>query len=101
MARSWVMTKRKGLVGLAIAGAPGTINRLGDDLHEILDQLHIDAVVIAGHSMGGMATQAMLIDHASDVARIRAIVLVATGAAGVGLPPQARALADAVIGWKR
>jgi pimeloyl-ACP methyl ester carboxylesterase len=78
-----------------------TINRLGDDLHEVLAHLDIDDVAIAGHSMGGMATQAMLIDHASDVGRVRSIVLVATGAAGVGLPPQARALAEAVIGWER
>ena len=84
-----------------IGSAPCTINRLGDDLHEVLAQLDIDDVVIAGHSMGGMATQAMLIDHASDVARVRAIVLVATGAAAIGLPPQARALGEAVVGWER
>lgn len=84
-----------------IGSEPCTISRLGDDLHEVLAQLDIDDVVIAGHSMGGMAAQAMLIDHVSDVARVHAIVLVATGAAGVGLPPQARALADAVIRWKR
>jgi len=87
--------------GRSVAGSdPWTIDRLGNDLAAVLEQLDVHDVVIAGHSMGGMATQAMLVDH-PDQDRVRAIVLVATGAAGVGLPPQARALGDFVIGWQR
>jgi len=77
-----------------------TISRLGDDLHAVLEQLDVRDAVVAGHSMGGMATQAMLIDH-PDHTRVRAIVLVATGAAGVGLPRRVQALGAAVIGWQR
>jgi pimeloyl-ACP methyl ester carboxylesterase len=83
-----------------IGTAESTISRLGDDLLSVLDQLDVRNAVVAGHSMGGMATQAMLIDH-PDQTRVQAIVLVATGAAGVGLPPRARALGAAVIGWRR
>jgi pimeloyl-ACP methyl ester carboxylesterase len=87
--------------GRSVVGTdPCTIDRLGNDLAEVLEQLDLRDVVVAGHSMGGMATQAMLIDHPSQD-RIHAIVLVSTGAAGVGLPPQARAMADLVLGWKR
>ena len=77
-----------------------TISRLGGDLLAVLEQLDLRDAVVAGHSMGGMATQAMLIDH-PDQSRVKAIVLVATGAAGIGLPPQAEALGAAVVGWKR
>jgi len=83
-----------------IGSEPCTIDRLGNDLAEVLEQLDLRDAVVAGHSMGGMATQAMLIDHPSQD-RVHAIVLVSTGAAGVGLPPQARAMADLVLGWKR
>jgi pimeloyl-ACP methyl ester carboxylesterase len=87
--------------GRSVIGSdPSTIDRLGNDLAEVLEQLDLHDVVVAGHSMGGMATQAMLIDHPQQT-RVHAIVLVATGAAGVGLPPQARALADVVLGWER
>jgi pimeloyl-ACP methyl ester carboxylesterase len=84
-----------------IGTAPCTISRLGDDLHQLLEQLDLHDVTIAGHSMGGMATQSMLIDHREELARVRAVVLVSTGASGIGLPPFARAMAEAVIGWKR
>lgn len=77
-----------------------TISRLGDDLFAVLDQLDVRDAVVAGHSMGGMATQAMLIDH-RDQTRVKSIVLVATGAAGVGLPKRVQALGAAVIGWQR
>ena len=87
--------------GRSVVGSdPCSIDRLGNDLAEVLEQLDLRDVVVAGHSMGGMATQAMLIDH-PEQHRVKAIVLVATGAAGIGLPPQARAMAEAVIGWKR
>lgn len=84
-----------------VGSAPCTISRLGDDLHELLEQLDLHDVTIAGHSMGGMAAQAMLIDHRDDLARVHGVVLVSTGAAGVGLPALALSLAELVIGWKR
>ena len=82
-----------------VGTAESTISRLGDDLLAVLDQLDVRNAVVAGHSMGGMATQAMLIDH-PEQERVRAIVLVATGAAGVGLPRRVQALGAAVIGWR-
>jgi 3-oxoadipate enol-lactonase len=82
-----------------IGSASCTIDRLGDDLYQVLEQLDLHDVVIAGHSMGGMATQAMLVRHPDAASRIRSVVLVATGAAGIGLPPFARALGELVTGW--
>lgn len=77
-----------------------TINRLGADMAAVLDQLDLHDVVVVGHSMGGMAAQSMLIDqpHAHD--RVKGLVLVATGAAGIGLPPWLRAIGEAVVGWE-
>jgi non-heme chloroperoxidase len=69
-----------------------TIARLGDDLKAVLEAVDARDAVVAGHSMGGMAAQALAVDHPEVVAeRVRALVLVATGAARIirrplGLP---------------
>jgi pimeloyl-ACP methyl ester carboxylesterase len=74
------------------------VERLGADLAQLLHTLQLDDVVIAGHSMGGMATQAMLINHPDAASRVRGVVLVSTAASGVGLPPFAHALGEVVTG---
>ena len=60
------------------------IERLGDDLAEILVELDVRDAVVAGHSLGGMAAQAFAIRH-PDVAaeRVRHLFLVATSAGGL------------------
>lgn len=77
-----------------------TISRLGADLLAVLDQLDLHDVVVTGHSMGGMSAQSMLIDQPEARHRVKGVVLVATGAAGIGLPPWLRAVGELVIGWK-
>jgi non-heme chloroperoxidase len=61
-----------------------TIPRLGDDLKAVLEAVDARDAVVAGHSMGGMAAQSLAVDHPEVVAdRVRALVLVATGAARI------------------
>jgi pimeloyl-ACP methyl ester carboxylesterase len=61
-----------------------TIAQLGADLKAVLEAVDARDAVVAGHSMGGMAVQTLAIDHPEVVAeRVRALVLVATGAARV------------------
>jgi non-heme chloroperoxidase len=61
-----------------------TIARLGADLEAVLRAVNAREAVVAGHSMGGMAAQALAVDHPDVVAeRVRALVLVATGAARI------------------
>ncbi|MGH9185662.1 MAG: alpha/beta fold hydrolase, partial [Acidimicrobiales bacterium] len=62
-----------------------TVSLLGSDLRAVLDELDIEDAVVAGHSMGGMAAMAFAIDHPDALKRrVRAIVLVATAAHGIG-----------------
>ena len=71
--------------GPSTVGTEGfTIDRFGDDLAEILVELDLRDVVLAGHSLGGMTSQAFAIRH-PDVAveRVRALFLVATSAGGL------------------
>jgi pimeloyl-ACP methyl ester carboxylesterase len=57
------------------------IARLGDDLLQILLDLDLRDVVLAGHSMGGMTIQAFAGQHVETLnERVRGVVLVATAA---------------------
>lgn len=71
--------------GRSTVGSAGlTIDALADDLRAVLD--HVDArdAVVAGHSMGGMTTQAFAIRHPDACrTRVRSLVLVATAAGGL------------------
>ena len=61
-----------------------TIARLGADLKAVLEAVDARDTVVAGHSMGGMAVQALAVDHPDVVTeRVRSLVLVATGAARI------------------
>jgi pimeloyl-ACP methyl ester carboxylesterase len=72
-----------------------TIGLLGQDLLAVLDQLAIEGpVVVAGHSMGGMAVMALAGSHPELFGdRVTGVALLATSAgpvsASLGLPPQA------------
>jgi len=71
--------------GDSTVGSEGlTIERIGEDLREVLEQIDAGAAVLAGHSMGGMAVLALAASHPEIVnARARALVLVSTAAAGL------------------
>ena len=78
--------------GPSTVGSEGfAIDRFGDDLAELLGALDLRDVVLAGHSLGGMTAQAFAIRHPDVVAdRIRALLLVATSAGGLGATPLGR-----------
>ena len=79
--------------GPSTVGSEGfAIDRFGDDLAELLEALDLRDVVVAGHSLGGMTTQAFAIRH-PDVAeeRVRSLLLVATSAGGLAATPLGRA----------
>jgi pimeloyl-ACP methyl ester carboxylesterase len=72
--------------GESTVGSDGfTIERLGEDLREVLEAVDARRAVIAGHSMGGMAVMAFASLHPSVLRRrVRSIVLVSTAAGGLG-----------------
>lgn len=78
--------------GPSTAGSEGfSIDRFGDDLAEIVTQLDLHDVVLAGHSLGGMTAQAFVIRHPElAVGRVHALLLVATAAGGLGATPLGR-----------
>lgn len=61
-----------------VTNAGYSIEQLADDVWEILKALHIDKVVLVGHSMGGMVAQQFCLDHGGQV---MGLVLVTTIAA--------------------
>lgn len=71
--------------GSSTVGADGlSIPRLGGDLKAVLEEVNARDAVLAGHSMGGMTIQSMAAHHPEAVEqRARAVVLVATAAAGL------------------
>lgn len=85
--RQVVLYDQRGHGRSTVGGDGCTIEAIGDDLAAVLEQLDLHDVVLAGHSLGGMTIQAFLATH-TELARerVRAIVLVATAASGVGSP---------------
>ena len=65
-------------LGESAAKPPFTVDQYADDLAGLLDQLHLDKVVLAGCSMGGYVTLAFWRRHRD---RVRALVLADTRAA--------------------
>jgi pimeloyl-ACP methyl ester carboxylesterase len=65
-----------------------TIDQLGEDLAAVLEAVDARDAVVAGHSMGGMAIQALAIARPDVVAkRVRALVLAGTAGFGVAGGP--------------
>jgi non-heme chloroperoxidase len=61
-----------------------SVDRLGDDLATVVEQLDLRDAVLAGHSMGGMTVMACACRHPVLVKeRARGLVLVATAAHGL------------------
>ncbi len=88
--------------GQSIAGEDGySMDRLADDLAEVLVALDVTDAVLVGHSMGGMVAQLMSVRH-PDVLhrRVAGLALVATAAGplvpGLGGAALAELLAGAV-----
>ncbi len=87
--------------GQSLHGADGhLLERLADDLIEVLAALEVSGAVLVGHSMGGMVTQLAAVDRPDDLrAHVAGLVLVATSAgplfpaaAGPSLPAAMAAL---------
>ena len=68
--------------GESTVGSDGlTIDRLGEDLRDVLEAVDARGAVLAGHSMGGMTVMALIGRHPAVVAdRASAVVLVSTAA---------------------
>ena len=83
-----VLYDQRGHGASTLGSSTPSIARIGADLAAILEAVDVHDAVVAGHSMGGMAAQALAVDHPGVVAdRVRALVLVGTaGAQIVGLP---------------
>jgi len=65
-----------------------TVDVLGEDLAAVLEAVDARDAVVAGHSMGGMAIQALAIARPDIVAeRVRALVLAGTAGFGVAAGP--------------
>ncbi|HEY5153915.1 MAG TPA: alpha/beta hydrolase [Acidimicrobiales bacterium] len=89
--------------GRSTIGSDGlTIEALGSDLHSVLETLDLHDVVLAGHSMGGMAVQSFAINHASACRqRVIGIVFVATAAGGLRLGGPSDRLGSAAVSSPR
>jgi pimeloyl-ACP methyl ester carboxylesterase len=72
--------------GESTSGADGfTVPRLGADLRTVLEAVDVRDAVLSGHSMGGMTIQSLALHHPEVLRnRVRAVVLVATAASGLG-----------------
>jgi non-heme chloroperoxidase len=68
--------------GESTVGSEGlTVDRLGDDLRDLLEAIDARGAVLVGHSMGGMTVMALIGRHPAVVAsRASAVVLVSTAA---------------------
>jgi pimeloyl-ACP methyl ester carboxylesterase len=65
-----------------------TIDQLGEDMAAVLEAVDARDAVLAGHSMGGMALQALAVTRPDVVAdRVRAMVLAGTAGFGVAAGP--------------
>ena len=82
-----VLYDQRGHGGSTLGSGPMSVDRLGEDLLAVLDEVGGTDLVLAGHSMGGMTVQALAVNHPDVVrARVRGIALVSTAARAVGLP---------------
>jgi non-heme chloroperoxidase len=85
--------------GASTIGSEGlTIQRIGADLAFLLQSIEAKDATVAGHSLGGMAIQAMALHHPDCIHKhVREVFLVATAAYGIGIN-RLRELITSVIG---
>lgn len=76
--------------GRSTAGEGGySLERLADDLAQVLDALDVRHGVLVGHSMGGMVSQLLAVRRSADFHRhVAALVLVATTAGPIVTGPR-------------
>ena len=90
--RRVVLYDQRGHGSSTLGSDAPTIDILGEDLAAVLDAVDAKDAVVAGHSMGGMATQALAIARPDIMAeRVRALVLAGTAAFGVAAGPMSAA----------
>ena len=82
--RRVVLYDQRGHGASTIGARTPTVEQLGDDLAAVLEAVDARDAVLAGHSMGGMAVQALTVTRPDVVAeRVRALVLAGTAGFGV------------------
>jgi 3-oxoadipate enol-lactonase len=57
-----------------------TVEKLAEDIYEVIKELNMSPAVIIGHSMGGMIAQYLCLEHSEDVS---AMILIATLSSGM------------------
>ena len=90
--------------GSSVTGRHGySLERLGEDLLEVLEACRVEGAVLVGHSMGGMVSQLLLLDHPTAARRhLAGLALVATAAGPLVPGPGGAALAQALaLGARR
>lgn len=80
-----VLYDQRGHGASTFGTAEPDVERLGDDLACVLDEIDVADAVLVGHSMGGFTSMAFACRHPRELAaRVRGLVLVSTAAHGVG-----------------
>jgi len=65
--------------GSTVGSSGCTLDAIGDDVRAVLEALDLHDVVLAGHSMGGMAVESFAVSHKDVLAeRVATLVLVST-----------------------
>jgi len=77
--------------GQSLAGTQGySLERMAEDLAELLESLEVRDATVVGHSLGGMVAQLLALHHSDVIARrVSSLVLVATSATGAPAVPGA------------
>jgi non-heme chloroperoxidase len=85
--------------GSSTVGRDGlTLTALGDDLAAVIEAVDATDAVVAGHSMGGMATQAFATEHPDLLReRVRGLALVSTSSGDLRQGALAERLASLVL----
>ena len=77
---------------------PLSLERFGDDLACVLDDLDVRDAVLVGHSMGGFTDMSFACRHPGPLGeRVRGMLLVSTAAHGLALSPWMAALAARLV----
>ena len=86
--RQVVLYDQRGHGASTLGPASPTVDVLGEDLAAVLEAVDARDAVLAGHSMGGMAIQALAISGPDVMAeRVRAMVLAGTACCGIAGGP--------------
>lgn len=97
-----VVYDQRGHAGSTVGEEGLTIEAIGKDMRAVIDELGDGQVVLAGHSMGGMAAQAYAIaEHEHFHDNVAALALVSTGCAGLGANRAGGRFAPTIVGSER